>query len=102
MIQTQWGFEAYFSSYRYNAREVAISFKNNFEFKVYDAFSNNYGNSLMLDINIENKQYLLVNIYGPNEDDPQIYKDIGKKLKQYQIIITLLWEVTSIWLWIRT
>lgn len=102
MIQTQWGFEAYFSSYRSNARGVAILFKNNFEFKVNDAFSDIYGNSLMLDVNIENKQYLLVNIYGPNEDDPQIYKDIGKKLKQYQIIITLLWVVTSIWLWLKT
>lgn len=56
----------------------------------------------MLDVNRENKQYLLVNIYGPNEDDPQFYKDIGKKLKQYQIITTLLWVVTSIWLLIRT
>lgn len=68
MIQTQWGFEAYFSSYRSNARGVAIFFKNNFEFKVHDAFSDINGNSLMLDVTIENKQYLLVNIYGPNEE----------------------------------
>lgn len=81
MIQTQWGFEAYFSSYRSNARGVAIFFKNNFEFKVNDAFSDINGNSLMLDVTIENKQYLLVNIYGPNEDNPQFYKDIGKKIE---------------------
>lgn len=47
-------------------------FKNNFELKVNDVFTDTNGNILLLDITIENKQYLLVNVYGLNEDNPPV------------------------------
>lgn len=81
MIQTPWGFEAYFSSYRSNTRGVAI---------VNDAFSDTYCDSVTLDVTIDNENYLQVNVYRTNEENPQFYKNIRKKLKQLQITTRLL------------
>lgn len=77
-------------------------FKTNFEFKVNDAFSDTHCDSVTLDVTIDNENYLQVNVYRPNEENPQFYKDIRKKLKQLQITTILLWMVTSILLWIKT
>lgn len=76
--------------------------KTNFEFKVNDAFSDTYCDSVTLDVTIDNENYLQVNVYRPNEENPQFYKDIRKKLKQLQITTILLWMVTLILLWIKT
>lgn len=56
----------------------------------------------MLDVTIDNENYLQVNVYRPNEENPQFYKDIRKKLKQLQITTILLWMMTTILLWIKT
>lgn len=52
----------------------------------------------MLGLTIDHKKYLLVNLYGPNEDHPQFYNDIGEKIGTVQQNTTLLWVITSIWL----
>lgn len=62
-------------------------FKTNFEFKVNDAFSDTNCDSVTLDVTIDNENYLQVNVYRPNEENPQFYKDISKKLKQLHYII---------------
>lgn len=77
-------------------------FKTNFEFKVNDAFSDTNCDSVTLDVTIDNENYLQVNVYRPNEENPQFYKDIRKKLKQFQITTILLWMMTTILLWIKT
>ena len=33
-IQSEWGYKAFFASYRSNSRGVAVLFNNNFEFKI--------------------------------------------------------------------
>ena len=38
-IQSQWGFDAYFSSFTSNSRGVAVLLNNNFEFKVLQQLS---------------------------------------------------------------
>lgn len=52
-------------------------FKTNFEFKVNDAFSDTYCDSVTLDVTIDNENYLQVNVYRPNEENPQFHKDIS-------------------------
>lgn len=82
-IRTQWGYECYFSNFASNSRGVAILFNNNFEFKVHEVKKDDNGNKLILDITIEGKRLTLINIYGPNRDDPEFYQSILNTITAY-------------------
>ena len=73
IVSAEWGYKVWFSSYLSNKRGVAILFKNNFEFKVYNQYVDTNGNVLLLDIEISNVRMSLVSIYGPNDDTPLFY-----------------------------
>ena len=79
-ISAEWGYESYFSSYSSNSRGVAILFNNNFEFKVKD---NSQGrterNYIILTVRIKEIDILLVNLYGPNRDEPEFYNTLKDK-----------------------
>ena len=80
-VKAEWGYDAYFSSFNSSSRGVMILLNNNFEHKVEKVISDVNGNYLILDINIEGISFILVNIYGPNEDEPKIYSELRKKYK---------------------
>ena len=69
-ITAEWGFTSYFCSNHTRSRGVAILFNNDFEFQVKGIFRDNGGNFLMVHISTMKMDVLLVNIYGPNRDDP--------------------------------
>ena len=71
----QWGtmgLRTFFNNFSSQSKGVAILFNNKFEFKVHKVITDETyeGMKLILDITIEDKRMLLVNIYGPNTDDP--------------------------------
>ena len=70
IIENQWGFKAYFSSFASNSRGVAVLLNNNFEHKVMGTRKDDNGNLLALDIQLDSKRLTLVTIYGPNHDSP--------------------------------
>lgn len=74
-IRAQWGYDCFFSNFSSQAKGVAILFNNNFEYKIHEIKKDEEyeGSKLMLDVTIEDKRTLLVNIYGPNRDDPHFY-----------------------------
>ena len=53
-VQSQWNSNCYFSSYKSNARGVAILFAKNFEYKVHKSINDPEGNFLLLDITVFN------------------------------------------------
>lgn len=67
------GYRDLFSSYLSNSRGVCILLNNNFEFKIHNDWCDNNGNTIAVDISIEKERYTLINIYGPNQDDPEFY-----------------------------
>lgn len=79
-IQAQWGYKCFFNSYKSNARGVAIMINNNFEYQMHETKKDNSGNYIILDITIEGERMTIVNIYGPNDDNPIFYKDIFKHI----------------------
>jgi exonuclease III len=83
-IQTQWGFKCIFSSYKSNSRGVAILFNNNFEYKLHNVKTDALGNYLLLDLTIEGERITLVNIYGPNNDNPNFYENILEKIEEFE------------------
>ena len=73
-IRSEWGSEIIFNSYSSQSRGVAILFSNNIDFKVHEIFKDEKGNLLILDISVCDKKITLVNLYGPNSDDPEFYE----------------------------
>ena len=83
-IRSLWGFEIFLSPGKSNARGTAILFNNNFEYKIYNEYKDQEGNLLVLEINIYDKYDLLVlNIYGPNMDNPDFFLKISEIISDF-------------------
>jgi exonuclease III len=76
VVRAEWGLNCYFSSYKSNARGVAILFNNNFEYKVNQLKFDTKGNMLAIDLVINDCEIALISIYGPNTDDPTFYDNV--------------------------
>ena len=63
------------ASYKSDSRDVAVLFNNNFEFKVREVHRGENGNFISL--SAMNKGLLLVNVYGPNKDNPAFYQSLS-------------------------
>ena len=85
LIESEWGFKTFFNSLDSRSRGVAILFNNNFELKVHSSFSDNSGNVLFVSAEINDKLVLLVNIYGPNKDNPEFYTLLNQRIHKYEI-----------------
>ena len=83
VITKEWGYKVFFSSFDSRSRGVAIFMRNNFEFTIHNTFKDNNGNILLLDIEIEKHRITLVNLYGPNNDDPNFYENLTNTVLQY-------------------
>ena len=88
IIENQWGFKAYFSSFASNSRGEAVLLNNNFEHKVMGTRKDDNGNLLALDIQLDSKRLTLVTIYGPNHDSPPFFTKISKLLLKILVIMT--------------
>ena len=81
IVRMQWGLEVISSYGTSDSRGVSILFNNNFEYKITEIIRDNYGNYIIPNILIEQKYSItLVNIYGPNQDNPDFYRDLRQKL----------------------
>ena len=61
-IKAEWGGEIIFNSHTSNSRGVCILFNNNIEYKVLRTRTDQEGNLLILDLEIEGQHISLVNI----------------------------------------
>ena len=95
-IHTKWGFECYFSNYSSQSRCVAILFNNNIELKVLKVAKDENGNKLILDAVTEGKTITLINIYGPNRDEPDFYEEINKYIKYLDNQIILVGDFNMV------
>ena len=75
-LYNQWNAECFFSFYKSNARGVGILFKRNLDLKVHQSFVDENGNYIVLDLSVNSKQFTLINVYGPNTDQPKFYENI--------------------------
>lgn len=84
-IRAEWGNnDVYFSSYTNMSRGCMILINNNFEQKVRKIKTDKNGNFIMLDMEIQGKELTLVNLYGPNEDNPQFYENVFRKCAEFE------------------
>lgn len=82
-VKNEWGYKIFMSGLTSNKRGVMILLNNNFQHDIGRILTDPNGNFLILEITIKGKKITLVNIYGPNEDRPQFYSNIRKKIEEF-------------------
>ena len=75
-VRSEWGYECLFSSFTSQSRGVAILFRNNFEFRIDDVIADPGGNFLIANMHTNDVEITLVNIYAPNNDNPDFFHKI--------------------------
>ena len=78
VVQAEWGGKAYFASYTSQARGVALLFRKGLAIDIMEEtiFRDNHGNFIALNCKYESKVITLGCVYGPNNDNPEFYKNI--------------------------
>ena len=66
------------------SRGCMILMNNNFEQRVTKVKIDMNGNYIILNMELQGKELILVNLYGPNEDNPQFYKNIFKIISEFE------------------
>ncbi|MCG7878665.1 MAG: reverse transcriptase domain-containing protein [Candidatus Thiodiazotropha endolucinida] len=82
-IRSEWGGEVIFNSFTSNARGVCILFSNSIQYKLFRTRTDERGNMLILDLEIEGKRFTLANIYGPNDDSPNFFLKVQDIIEEY-------------------
>ena len=74
--RAQWGGEVIFSHGESNARGVCMLFKNKCNFQIHSTTVDPNGRYIIVDITLYDKRLTLVNVYGPNNDNPDFYIEL--------------------------
>ena len=76
--RNEWGSAWYNSNGTSNARGVSILLSRNMErsIKIISEYKDQNGRLLLITCVIEDKQYVICNVYGPNTDDPEFYQSL--------------------------
>ena len=80
LIVAEWGYEVIFNSFNSNSRGIAVLLNNSFEYKIFHTYKDCNGNSLLLDMQIDEHRLTLAVIYGPNKDDPSFFETLQRNL----------------------
>ena len=87
-IYQLWNNPVFINGSATNARGVAILIKNNFEYKILNCYKDN---CITLDIKFSKDiSVRIINIYAPNNDDPNFFQDIEKKVAQNECAYVLI------------
>lgn len=74
----EWGRKIIFNHGTNTAKGVALLIQRGFPMEIEDYRFDIEGRYLVMDVNIEGRRFVLVNIYAPNEDDAQFYTRLFK------------------------
>ena len=70
-----------------NSRGVAIWIKKNVEFKLIDEYKDNEGRLLLINVEINNAIYTIINIYAPNNTNKRntFFKQVDRFINEHSI-----------------
>ena len=83
--------EIYFFSHgNANAKGTAILIKKKAKIQVNDCIFNPFGRFVKLKCKINNEEYVLANIYGPNQDDAQFFTEVTKQMDNLNVDLKII------------
>ena len=80
----EWGYKALFSCCSSNKAGTCILFNYNFDLQINKTRSDPNDRFIICDININGTSFTLCNLYAPNEDKPEFFRDISNYLQDFQ------------------
>ena len=80
---SSWGNKIWFSHGPSNARGVAIMFNKTSKIQVHNVITSNDGCYLLLYCSLNKIKLLLVNIYAPNNDDPEYHQEVFREVDRF-------------------
>ena len=83
--KSQWGYEAFFSSFDSKSCGAIILFNNTFEYVLHNVISDQQGRYIILDISIFQQLCTLVTLYGPNTDSPEFFTNLKENLINWEL-----------------
>lgn len=90
MWSNEWGRKIWFSHGTSAAKGVAVLIKRNFPAEIRDCTTLFEGRVIMLVLRVDEADYLLINVYGPNDDNPSFYLDLFKQIEEKEVIDFLI------------
>jgi exonuclease III len=79
-----WVGKIYFSHGQRNSKGVMVLINNNFDPNVQLVQTDPQGRWIILNMLLDNKHIWLINLYGPNNDDPSFFDNIYKNVSTLQ------------------
>lgn len=86
----EWGFKCIIAPYKSDSRGTAIFFNNTLEFKIHQVENDPGGNYNIIDIEMGGKRLTLLNLYGPNKDDPGFYRNLQTCIENIGNVSTII------------
>ena len=80
----QWGEKIWFSSHNSKSRGVAILIRNSVSLIFKSMYNDPNGRYLLLSASVNDIPVLLINLYGPNHDDPDFFLEVFSKVDQFE------------------
>lgn len=74
------GYKVFLSSFNSKARGIATLVNNKCKFKSFNVVQDDSGNYLILNVEIEDMPFILINIYGPNNDKSFFFSELKSKI----------------------
>ena len=84
LVKKIWQGECLLNGVRSNSRGVAILFGKNIDYKLLTIERDQSGNLLLILLKMCEVDILVINIYAPNEDCPEFFESVQKKIENTQ------------------
>ena len=81
--KAEWGGQIIMSHGTQNSKGVAVLIQKNSRVRVNKITIHEDGHYVLVSLKVNDITMLLVNVYGPNTDEPQFFDEIIEKIKQY-------------------
>ena len=82
--ESEWGSKWHCSSGTSNSRGTAIAFNpRENKIKITEQFCDHEGRNVLCNIQIENSEFSICNVYAPNDDNPKFFESIFKTLSKH-------------------
>ena len=82
--QNEWGYNALFSGNNSQSAGIGILFRSDFPVKIISHKEIIIGRMQLAQVEINDHQYNLFNVYGPNDDDETFYRTLSNEIAELQ------------------
>ena len=82
--ENEWGGSCFWSNHKSDSGGVGILIRKNSSIVVKHSVSDNNGRVVAIQYLEQDEQFVLVNVYGPNQDNPDFYIDVLKLVENLE------------------